>query len=568
MVLFSILEFFCLLSAFTTCALGFFVYAKSSESAINRLFLACMLGTTYWAIGEFFFWQAETYDGALIWLKVSAFWPVVIVLSAHFVLAYTEHPLAQPGKSRLLLICLYVPAVIFTLLGLFTDMVYFVVNKAGTGFVYTPDVTGPVYPVECIFIVMVMLGAIFAGYSAWKKADSAKKRRQVRLICIALATAIGFGAISGIILPLFRIYPPNCIFIGLFLFSLIITYAITRYGLFTLSPETALPYILRTMPDGFILMAMDGRIITVNASAARIFRVEEKNTSGQLASELIPEPAYGNVMTMIREQGTFLDLEAVLDQKENKVVSIAGSQVRDPGGAPAGIVLIIRDISSRKRQERALRVANEKISLLTHLTSHDINNLVTGLSGYLLLLEAINTSPPGDSYVHNALEVVDKISRHLWFSSEYLHLGTYQPDWQPLAIVMARAVNDLPHEGIEITTQIPPAEIYADPLSGKVIYNLLENALHHGMHLTTIHITASEGKNGDLVVVFEDNGVGIADGEKEHIFQYGVGKHSGLGLAFTRDILGVTGITIAETGTPGKGARFELHIPPAAWRRT
>jgi PAS domain S-box-containing protein len=372
--------------------------------------------------------------------------------------------------------------------------------------------------------------------------------------------------ISGVILPLFRIYTPNFVFIGFFLFSLIITYAISRYGLFTLSPETALPYLLRTMPDGVIIIAMDGRIISGNASAARIFRVEEKHLPGRMMSELIPGPAYDSIRTTIREQGTVLDLEAVPGTQENIVVSIAGSLVREPEGGPAGIVLVIRDISNRKRQEHALRVANEKITLVSQLTRHDINNLVTGLSGYLLLLEEINTTPPGDSYVRTTLELVEKIGQNLRFSSDFLHLGSFQPGWQPLAVLVADAVHDLPHEGIKITRELPPVAVYTDPLSVKVFYNLLENALRHGHGLTTISISAGERDDGALIIVVKDNGIGVPDEEKERIFQYGVGKHTGLGLAFARNILEVTGMTITETGSPGKGARFEIRVPKSSWR--
>ncbi|MGB7788116.1 hypothetical protein [Methanoregula sp.] len=42
------------------------------------------------------------------------------------------------------------------------------------------------------------------------------------------------------------------------------------------------------------------------------------------------------------------------------------------------------------------------------------------------------------------------------------------------------------------------------------------------------------------------------------------GNHIGPGLAFTRDILAVTGISIRETGEQRQGARFGIHIPPAA----
>jgi len=37
-------------------------------------------------------------------------------------------------------------------------------------------------------------------------------------------------------------------------------------------------------------------------------------------------------------------------------------------------------------------------------------------------------------------------------------------------------------------------------------------------------------------------------------------------LIFVREILDITGITIKETGEPGKGARFEMTVPKGAWR--
>ena len=37
-------------------------------------------------------------------------------------------------------------------------------------------------------------------------------------------------------------------------------------------------------------------------------------------------------------------------------------------------------------------------------------------------------------------------------------------------------------------------------------------------------------------------------------------------LIFVREILDITGITIRETGEPGKGARFEMTVPNGAWR--
>lgn len=567
MISFDILIFFCLLSSFTACALGFFVYGRNPRSPVNRLFLASMIGAAYWALGEFFFWGAPSGPVAEFWLKFSAFWPVAIALAAHFVLAYIDHPLASPAKNRILVAGLYIPALFFSLVNLFTNETFNVAVHPDNLYIYIPNVSSSLYQLECLYIILIMAGSIWAGFFAWQRADSWRRKKQVRFICLALGAAIGCGALSGVIFPVLDIHTPNLVFIGMFLFSLVITYAINRYGLFTLTTETALPEILNTMPDSLILIGMDGQIITVNASAAGTFRADASSLQGEPATGFLPEVPYQELVARVREQGTVLDFEMSLNPPADATVSIAGSLVKDPEGSPAGMVLIMRDISNRKREEHALRVANEKISLLTHLTRHDINNLVTGLSGYLLLLEDVNTTPPASEYLRTASELVDKISRHLRFSSEFLNLGTYQPDWQPLRLMIARATNDLSHDGIEITVDVPAVEIYADPLSAKVFYNILENSVRHGVDLSAISILAREQETGEGIIIIEDNGGGIPDADKEKIFRYGVGKHTGFGLAFARDVLEVTAISICETGTFGKGARFEIHVPAKGWRK-
>jgi GNAT superfamily N-acetyltransferase len=53
---------------------------------------------------------------------------------------------------------------------------------------------------------------------------------------------------------------------------------------------------------------------------------------------------------------------------------------------------------------------------------------------------------------------------------------------------------------------------------------------------------------------------------KEQIFAYDSGGHAGLGLFICRQILAVTGMTIDEVGTPGKGACFVIRVPEENYR--
>jgi K+-sensing histidine kinase KdpD len=105
--------------------------------------------------------------------------------------------------------------------------------------------------------------------------------------------------------------------------------------------------------------------------------------------------------------------------------------------------------------------------------------------------------------------------------------------------------------------------IYADPLIEKVFYNLLENALRHGKGVTRI-IFSSFLCNGNLVIVCEDNGPGVPARYKEDIFNRQHFEHTGLGLFLSREILGITGLSIRECGEPGRGARFEITVPPGS----
>ena len=61
-------------------------------------------------------------------------------------------------------------------------------------------------------------------------------------------------------------------------------------------------------------------------------------------------------------------------------------------------------------------------------------------------------------------------------------------------------------------------------------------------------------------------GQGVPDEYKEAIFQRKYFQNTGFGLFLSRTILGITGMTIRETGTPGKGAVFEILVPPGAYR--
>jgi K+-sensing histidine kinase KdpD len=99
----------------------------------------------------------------------------------------------------------------------------------------------------------------------------------------------------------------------------------------------------------------------------------------------------------------------------------------------------------------------------------------------------------------------------------------------------------------------------------KVSSNLMDKTPRYAEGATGVRVRCIPEGSG-LVITWEDDGPGIPVEEKERIFSRGVGKNAGLGLFLTREILGITGISIRETGEPGRGARFEMTVPEGVYR--
>ncbi|WP_255331916.1 sensor histidine kinase [Methanocalculus taiwanensis] len=106
----------------------------------------------------------------------------------------------------------------------------------------------------------------------------------------------------------------------------------------------------------------------------------------------------------------------------------------------------------------------------------------------------------------------------------------------------------------------PGVAIYADPMIEKVFSNLMDNTLRHAGKATQVRISCNETEDG-LVILYEDDGYGISDDDKELIFKPGIGQNTGFGLFLAREILAITGIAIREIGVYSEGAKFEILVP-------
>ena len=227
---------------------------------------------------------------------------------------------------------------------------------------------------------------------------------------------------------------------------------------------------------------------------------------------------------------------------------------------------VIHDITGRKQAEEALRQANKKLGLLSSITRHDINNQITVLQSYLAILEKEQCDPADTGKIRKIAAAAERISAIIRFTKQYEAIGVHDPDWQDCSALVGETARRASLGKVVVKNDIPAGvEVFADPLVAAVFYNLAENAVRHGGKITTIRFSVGE-RDGTPVLVCEDDGDGIPAGEKERIFDRGFGKNTGLGLTLAREILSITGITIRETGVPGRGAQFEMTVPVKGYR--
>ncbi len=224
------------------------------------------------------------------------------------------------------------------------------------------------------------------------------------------------------------------------------------------------------------------------------------------------------------------------------------------------------DITARFQETGALMRANRKLHLLTGITRHDIRNRLTGVLGYIELAKSSTTDPAMLEYLSRSETSAVGIKHQIEFTKEYENLGSSAPAWQDVSSLIAAARTQLDLHGVELVDNLEGVSIYADPLFARIIVHLSDNALRHGgTQLSRIRFSGSVTPEG-YILVCEDDGVGIIKKDKAAIFKRVVGEDTKIGLFLVQEILALTMITIRETGEPEKGARFELTVPPGAYR--
>lgn len=242
--------------------------------------------------------------------------------------------------------------------------------------------------------------------------------------------------------------------------------------------------------------------------------------------------------------------------------------------------LTLANSQLKQQREELERVSQYKSMFLANM-GHELRTPLTAIMAFGEMLLGGQTgklNPVQEEYVrdiyHSARQLLGKINHVLDFAK--IEAGKLELKWEDVDVAgVVRAVRQVisplaRQKGLRFTVDLPgtPIGLRAD---GERLEQILLNLLSNGVKFTPeggevrLRVTEQADK-----VVFEvsDTGVGIAPEEQALVFepfrQLESGRRrggTGLGLALTRQLVGLHGGEMTLESAPGKGTTFRVFLP-------
>jgi PAS domain S-box-containing protein len=247
------------------------------------------------------------------------------------------------------------------------------------------------------------------------------------------------------------------------------------------------------------------------------------------------------------------------------------------GGQPYAVASVGTDITERKHAEEALLSSNVELERFAHAVSHDLQEPLRTISGFLNLLQrryAGQLDAKADLFINYAVEGANRMKEMI---DALLDLSRIERQGQPfepidctvlLREVLSALSATLDECGAEVSyTNLPT--VSADRVQlGQVFQNLISNAVKFQIRPDPqVHISA-ERRDDHWLFAVQDNGIGIDKEEAKYLFEPFQRLHTreeypgtGMGLALCRRIIQRHGGQIWVESTRGEGATFKFTLP-------
>ena len=574
-----------LVSAIVSVALAAGILARDHGLLPNRLISAFLFCNAWWAICEFFLYQTvDPQVAAALYRAMSFGWMPLGVLCAHASASLAmmeDHPV-----ERLIVPC-YVAVALLLPIAVFSDWV--ITGAEPTRLGWRPNY-GPGMIVAYASMAAPMVGVLVSWRSVLRLADANGQVQLARVIFFGITAALVAGTATAVALPLAGIDSVGITTSLVALVGLASALTLRRFGHSLITSEAFAREILDNLPDGVILVGLDGTLRDANQAFVRMVGVREVAALGRPVSDWIPDLAErpGSYSSP-----RFIELAT---RTGDRVPIVASRPVACRGGGRlVGRAFVLRDQREIVALQRQLRVSARLAAVgdLSKAIAESISEPVRrareefeglGLDWetleYVLELaeledEAKEAIEEGQELIGECVEGADRISSIVrevaGFSSENEARSFDAHDLGQIVARAIRVVRVQAPEGLEIEARLDPDVTvhchFAD--LERVVTNLLANSIHalDGRAADDRHLVVAVAAQEDRALLHvEDNGCGIETGTLDRIFDpffttKPVGKGTGLGLAISYHIVKAHGGDIRVSSVPGQGTSVAVDLP-------
>ncbi len=304
----------------------------------------------YYTFTTVMMWISQNQAEASFWNKMGSVWPFTVVLIATFALAFTK---SKWLKNKLTYLALYLPALFFFLIDLFTNLIneppvlrYWGFNDVASG--------TWLYYSSTFWSAALTIGAFIVCAHYYFKTEDTNQKKPRLLVTIGLAVPIVAFVVTNLIARSFSVETPNLGPITAFVFSSFVAYAILKYDLFTFDAAIAADNIISTLPDAFALINMQGKILKVNEHLLNFLGYNENELIGKSIEKLQAEKDYArwsDELKKLSEKEAIESSELTCKTKngEEKVILFSGSVIQTNLERNIGLACLFHDVTERKK---------------------------------------------------------------------------------------------------------------------------------------------------------------------------------------------------------------------------
>ena len=340
------------------------------------------------------------------------------------------------------------------------------------------------------------------------------------------------------------------------------------------SRRNKLESAVQNLIEGMILLNEEGKVEQANEIANRMLGLKETD-DGSVVFAALEQLGFSE---MIRSSGSVEHSrgEFQIKSKNQRLLHVRWTQIRDEWDHPLGMVLCLRDITDEVAAENT---KNDFITAISHelrtpLTSiqNSVSNILAGVTGKVAdkTRQYLNTMKKD---CHRFADLINDLLDMAKLEAGNMPITCKVIDLESLLRTTAREFQEEAEKsGITLVceTEGTITPVYADiKRIRQVICNLIRNAIQFTPSGGQVTVSLrSQGR--DIVTCVQDTGVGISPDIQKYIFtkfyqvarQAGPGsKGSGLGLAIAKGIVQIHGGAIWLESEPSNGSRFFFSLP-------